>query len=254
MIKHKKEMKRCEAAYAAVSRLLLTTHIPYIIAACFITLIALLTQANEMILYFIEGVIKGAVLILSIYGLTEKEAKPSAASVLLILCDAAIMPLVVNNITYRYNLISMFVILDYPLAVIVIMAAIVNYIFGKKYHELEQYEGFPYFNGLAEKMKNRAEEQSRYSVKSYEEYRTMNSGADDDIDGAAPDLSANGLTGRTKVTMYEITGDIERDMTANGSTGGANGSMHGITENTERDMTANSAPTSQDGTEGDMTV
>lgn len=229
-IRHKKQMIRCEKVYGLISKLLLITHIPYIVAAVFITLIALLTQANEMIFYFIEAVIKGAVLVLSLYGITEKETKPLAAAVLLILCDAFLMTLVVNNISYMYDLIRLFVIMDYPLSAVIVAAAGLNYIFGKLYHELEQCEGFPYFNGLADKMLRRADEQKKHDDerKKYE------------YSSRAYDRAENGA-GDTSGSMVEITSDTDRDTTANGdpAADAVNGAMFEVTAETERDLTAN---------------
>ncbi len=216
---HLRELKMCEKAYSAASIVLLFSHIPYVIAALFITLIALLTQANEMLFYFLEGVVIAGSLAVSLYGLTTKEIKYSAFGSIIMVLNSITATLVASSISHRYDLMFVFAVINYLLSFISVAATSVNLIAGVKYHELEQCEGFPYFNSLSSRLKEKADE-----PKDYEYYRKMHRAREEFF---TKDETANGTTGGSKGEMSEITIDTAADTTANG-TGASQGTMDDI--------------------------
>lgn len=218
-MKHLKQLKKCEKVYAVISVSLFATHIPYVIAAAFITVIALLTQAWETLFYFMQGVVIAASLVLNMFGITTKDMKCSAGVVLLNISNTAVSSVVMTFNEPFYDLAHLFVAVSYLFTAGSIAVAVLNFIFGGIYHYLEQCEGFPYFNSLSSRLKEKADE-----PKDYEYYRKMHRAREELF---TKDETANGTTGGSKGEMSEITIDTAADTTANG-TGASQGTMDDI--------------------------
>lgn len=141
-------LKKCNKVYTIVSVIYGAVCIPYALSQLYLML---LTANGDVSYLFFQAVFKAVIFVLGYLGCYKKDNRYSFASV-----GAALLNIICLGYDDRYVQGFLFFLDDLGFMLIVLFSVLCGLVVytNKKYHYLEQQEGFPYFNERFEKQKS----------------------------------------------------------------------------------------------------
>lgn len=130
-LEHKAALKRCESIYGIVILFYLIVGLGYVISHLYLAFLTSLIPESETMYYFLNGVVFKIPFLA--FGFLGCYLKKNLYAVL------ALFTIGVNALIYTVGGNEL-------ISALTIIAMILTCVTNRKYHELEQCEGFPYFN------------------------------------------------------------------------------------------------------------